>query len=97
MQIVGKVAEAVLRLGVPLRCSEPVEPPRLGKVLRHTIAELVHQAKLSLRFGVALRCSELKPPRLLVFTRRAEGVVYGDDENAMKTPRSRTGNQESRT
>jgi len=65
------VAKTSLGIGVPLRCSEPVQPPRLGKVLRHTIAGVVHAAEAALRFGVSLRCSEPKPPRLVVFTRRA--------------------------
>ena len=48
-----------LRVGVALRCHQPKQPPRLGKVFRPTLAVVVHATKITLRPGVALRCGEL--------------------------------------
>ena len=48
-----------------LFCSEPEQPPRLGKVIWPTFAVVVHAVEPSLRIGVALRCGEsIQPPRL---------------------------------
>ena len=48
-----------------LRCSEPKQPPRLGKVCLAALAVAVHAAETALRLGVALRCSEpVQPPSL---------------------------------
>ena len=57
-------AEIALRIGVALRCSEPIQPPRLGKVCRPALAVVVHDAESALRIGVALRRSEPKPMSL---------------------------------
>ena len=39
------------RIGVALLCREPVQPPRLGQVLRPTFAVQVHVAETGLRLG----------------------------------------------
>ena len=38
-----------------MRCSEPKQPPRLGKVLRPALAVVVHGAEPGLRPGFAYR------------------------------------------
>ena len=80
------VAEIILRLGVALRCSEPKQPPRLGKVYRTSFAVVVHVAEYALRLGVALRCSEPKLlPRLGKVLRSAMAVVVHAAEFALRT------------
>tara|TARA_B100000795_G_scaffold252839_1_gene222678 strand:+ start:446 stop:628 length:183 start_codon:yes stop_codon:yes gene_type:complete len=54
------LAEPDLCLGVALRCSEPKQPPCLGKVWRPAMAVAVHAAESELRTGVTLRCGEPK-------------------------------------
>ena len=59
------VVEHIQSIAVALRCSEPKQPPRLGKVYWPAFALEVHVAEVILRIGVALRCSKPKePPRL---------------------------------
>jgi len=69
-------AETALRHGVALRCSEPIQPPRLGKVYWAAFAGTVHVAKRGLRFGVALFGSKPEPASLglVVLTRVGHGV-----------------------
>ena len=56
----------------------PKQSPRLGRVLRPTIAKVVHAAEAELRLGVALHCSEPEqPPRLgKVLRPTLAGVVH---------------------
>merc|ERR1740139_131101 len=74
-----------LRTGVALRCSEPVQPPRLCKVWRPTFAVVVHVAELGLRIGLALRCSQPKqPPRLYQVFRSAVALVVHSAEPGLR-------------
>ena len=50
---------SALRFGVALRCSEPIQPPRLGKVYRPALAVAVHDAETVLRIGVP--CAAASP------------------------------------
>ena len=78
-------AKHMLRTGVALRCSEPKQPPRLGKVYRPALAAAVHVAEMILRLGVALRCSEpIQPPRLSKVYRPAFAVVVHEAEIALR-------------
>ena len=57
-------AEIVLRLGVTLRCSEPKQPPRLGKVNRAALASVVHEAEAQCALGLMHRGGEGGPKDL---------------------------------
>ena len=69
-----------------MRCSEPKQPPRLGKVCRPTVAGAVHVAEIILRISTALRCSEPKqPPCLGKVYRPAVALVVHAAEHALRT------------
>ena len=82
------VAEQTLRTVVALRCSEPNQPPCLGKVYWPALAVAVHVAEIILRIGVALRCSEPKqPPRLSKVYRPAFALAVHVAEHTYAAPR----------
>ena len=67
-----------------LRCSKPIQPPRLGKVYRPAMAAEVHVAESALRIGAALRCSAPEhPSRLCKVYRPASAGAVHDAEIAL--------------
>ena len=78
-------AEIPLRCGVALRCSQPKQPPRRGKVCQAAFAVAVHEAESALRIVVALRRNELKPMSLGLV------VLACGAHGEMAAPRERVG------
>ena len=81
----ASITEIELRIGVALRCSEPKQPPRLGKVCQAAFAVAVHEAESALRIVVALRRSERKPMSLGLV------VLACGGHSEMAAPRERVG------
>ena len=72
-----------------MRCSEPKQPLRLGKVYRPACAAAVHVAEHALRISVALLCSKhkLTTPDLSVLTRVTHGVPCNQSPRLRRAPR----------
>ena len=69
-----------------LRCSKPVQPPRLCKVYRPAMAAEVHVAESALRIGAALRCSAPEHPSRLckVYRPASAGAVHDAEKRCLR-------------